>query len=333
MESRREEEMKDSIHRNTKTHVDKHPCEVSVIICTYNRSKLLRDALATFAEQKALDNIAYELIVVDNASTDDTGQITHSFLDKLPIRHIVEPELGLSNARNRAIKESNGELVAFVDDDVLFSKHWLIQLVEGAHRWPRAAVFGGKAVAKWEVPKPRWFLETGRFGMRGMISHFEPAQDEGPLKSSPYGCNMAIRSKIFAKYGNFDTDLGRKGADLLSGEEWDFFWRLLAGGEIVVYLPLALVYHRVAADRAEKVYYMRRMKAAGKTWAILHDKNTHRASQSMILRCPPNMWKRLILAVTGWVSALISFRWNTLFGCRLQIVKFWTYFSSRWNVS
>lgn len=310
-------------------HVDINRREVSVVICTYNRSKLLHDALASFAEQEDLDNIEYELIVVDNGSTDDTGKIIQGFLDKLPIRYIVESKLGLSNARNRGIEESQGELIAFVDDDVLFSKQWLSQLIEGAHRWPKAAAFGGKAVAKWEVPMPKWFLDKGLFNMRGMIAHFEPAQDEGPLESLPYGCNMAIRSKIFAKYGDFDADLGRKGKSLLSGEECLFFRRLLAGGATIVYLPFAMLYHRVAISRAKKAYYIKWAKAGGKTLAIQGDKG-YIGRWPMVLRCSLHNWKNIVLAINAWVWALITFQWNKLFAYRLCVISFWSYFCSRW---
>lgn len=303
---------------------------VSVIICTYNRSQLLYDALLSFSEQEGLCAIAYELLVVDNNSTDDTEAVVRGFTNKVLVRYIKEPELGLSNARNRGIREARGELTAFVDDDVLFGKEWLIHLVRGAERWPNAAVFGGKAVAKWEVNKPTWFLDDGRFHMRGMIAHFEPAQGEGILtKVLPYGCNMAVRSSIFHKYGGFDPHLGRVGGTLLSGEEWDFFWRLLNGGEIMVYLPSAMVFHRVTGTRGQKEYYSRWMKSSGETQAVLHGKSLHARQQPMFLNCTLSKWRDVSLAIGAWLCALVSLRWHRLFGPRLNMIGFVSYFFAR----
>lgn len=310
----------------TKKNVNRSSCEVSIVICTYNRFKLLQDALASFAEQDGIDAIAYEVIVVDNASSDGTNTIVDYFLDGLTIRYIAEPELGLSNARNRGIKESKGEFIAFVDDDVLFSKQWLLQLVAGIHKWPKAAVFGGKAVAKWEVPKPKWFLESGSYDMRGMIAHFEPAQDEGLLGSKllPYGCNMIIRSDMFAKYGNFHPELGRKGKSLIGSEEVCFFIRLRAGGEMIVYLPAALVYHRIVGNRSEKAYFIRWMRDAGKKAEIINNSNSYLGWGLMIYG-----GKRFIIEFVSWVLALISLRWHDLFGCRLYMIRSWSLIASQ----
>jgi len=292
---------------------------------------MLRDALTSFAKQENLDKVNYEVLVVDNGSVDNTKEIVNSFRGQLKIRYVLETTLGQSNARNRGIQEAEGELLAFTDDDVLFSPTWLTELSEGAKRWPDASAFGGCVEAKWEVPKPRWFLDKGRFSMNWIIVHFDPALSEGLLKSSFVGCNMAIRSSVFKKYGGFLPRLGLKGDNMIRGEEYEFFNRITAKGEKAIYLPKALLYHRVPETRAVKSYYVRWMKGDGQALAQRMMSGEHLSRFPYFLRCPLGMWKQLVLATGAWLSALLSFRWHRLFAYRLPIIRFWNLFRERWR--
>ena len=186
---------------------------------------------------QGLDDVAHELIVIDNKSDDNTRMMVEAFSHIRTLRYVFEEELGVSQARNRGIRESSGEIIAYVDDDVLFTEHWLIELKKGINRWPDAAVYGGKAVAKWETQKPPWFVDDGFFQMRSMIAHFEPDIPEGYMNRFPYGCNMAFTRHIIEKM-EFSNELGRRGKGLLADEEWDLFIQIKKMGGHFVYLAV-----------------------------------------------------------------------------------------------
>lgn len=241
---------------------------VSIIICTHNRSDMLQDALISYTRMHGLKKVPHELIVVDNNSTDDTKRVLQGFSGKIPVlRYVFEKNMGVSHARNTGIRECMGEIIAFVDDDVLFSYEWLVSLQNGIETWGDAEVYGGKSVAKWEVTKPSWFVDEGYFSMRGMIAHFEPDIPEGYTGEFPYGCNMAFRRESLESVGVFDSELGRKGNRLLAGEEYDLLQKITSSGGRIVYLPKAMVHHRVTGKRGEKNYYMEWKKSAAESRA------------------------------------------------------------------
>src|SRR5262249_47996355 len=113
---------------------------VTVAICTWNRCHLLAQTLTAMIKLRVPAGIAWDVIVVDNNSTDDTKAVTASFGDRLPLRYVLEPELGLCHARNRALTESSAEYIIFTDDDVLVSDDWLEGFCRAAMMFTDAAV-------------------------------------------------------------------------------------------------------------------------------------------------------------------------------------------------
>src|SRR5262249_32698178 len=131
--------------------------DVTVAICTWNRAHLLDRGLSRFCELRVPDGLTWELLVVDNNCTDDTAAVVDKDADRLPVRRIVEPKQGLSNARNCAIRHATGALLIFTDDDVLVDELWLDAYVTAAARWPNAAYFGGVIIPKYEDEPPAWY--------------------------------------------------------------------------------------------------------------------------------------------------------------------------------
>ncbi|MDI6828832.1 MAG: glycosyltransferase family 2 protein [Armatimonadota bacterium] len=295
---------------------------ISVVICTYNRSSMLRDALVSFFEQENLTNIPYELLLVDNGSTDNTLEVAESFASRPEVRYVYEERQGLSNARNRAISEARGDIIAYVDDDVIFSPQWLKEIWEGASRWRNASIFGGKAVAKWDFPKPKWFVDHGPYTMRGMISHFEPDLPEGPMSLCPFGCNMAFRTAVLRGSVGFPTEMGRNGDLIICGEETVLIQKLQKEGHVVVYLPKALLYHRVHGNRASKNYYVNWAKAYRASIRLWNPQEYSNHSEPFWRLLRRNCWvgKSLIERFMEWLWLGMTFRWSSMFSRWLAIV-------------
>src|SRR5574341_2283004 len=128
---------------------------ISVIVCTYNRSRILKRMLKSFFLQDCRDAINYELIVVDNNSTDDTRTVVSEFMHSPTVRYVFEGKQGLSVARNRGVAESNGEFVSFLDDDVIVDKTWLKKLQICCDE-TKADVVGGRIYLILNGEPPIW---------------------------------------------------------------------------------------------------------------------------------------------------------------------------------
>jgi glucosyl-dolichyl phosphate glucuronosyltransferase len=231
--------------------------KISVILCTYNRCQILVKALNGVANQTLPESEEWEVLVVDNNSSDQTPDVVKGFCQQYPgrFRYLFEAQQGLSHARNAGIREARGDVLVFVDDDVTVTPTWLQHLVAPL-RDGKYAGAGGRILPEWACPPPRWLAIEARYAL-APFAVFDLGLEAGPLFEPPLGANMAFQKKMFARYGSFRTDLGRSGAGMLSNEDTEFGRRLLRAGELLHYEPSAVVYHPVSADRVQKNYLLR----------------------------------------------------------------------------
>ena len=241
----------------------------TVAICTANRSARLAETLATVMPLAAA--AAAELLVVDNGSTDDTPAVLERSAGEAAIsgvrfRRVAEPRIGLSAARNRAVRESSGDLLLFLDDDALPGPGW-IESYLGLFRDESVDAAGGPIAPIWSAALPGWLEE--RF--RPYLSAWDRGPEPHELRYNEYprGANLAIRRSSFGRFGDFLEQLGRKGASLRSCEEIEFCLRLERAGRRIVYLPAAGVRHHVAVERLTLDWMARRFAAQGFSEAIL----------------------------------------------------------------
>lgn len=237
---------------------------VTVVICTWNRSMLLRRTLEEFERLDLPPDLRWELLVIDNGCTDDTPQVIESFADALPVRRVVEPNQGLSHARNRALTEATGDLLMWTDDDVLVGRNWITAYLDAASHFPEAPFFGGTVDPWFETAPPQWIEEhlgefAGAFAIRQLdegVRLLEPPE-------LPFGANMVMRREAVADL-RFDPDLGRSGEKLLSGEETDFLRRLRDDtGHPGVWVGDAGVRHFIPSERLDRGYLRRYFEGLG----------------------------------------------------------------------
>jgi glycosyltransferase involved in cell wall biosynthesis len=238
----------------------KNNMKVTAILCTYNRCQKLAKAMESLAASVFPDSDEWEVLVVDNNSRDETRAVVDGFVHRYPghFRYIFEAKQGKSHALNTGIRESRGEILAFVDDDVTVEPDWLYNLTK-VLRDDAWAGTGGRILPDRDVTLPPWLAFDGQWGMGAMIvAHFDFGNKPCQLKEPPYGTNMAFRKEIFTKYGLFRTDLGPRPGSEIRNEDTEFGRRLLAAGERLLYLPSAVVYHEVPEHRATKKFLLRR---------------------------------------------------------------------------
>jgi glycosyltransferase involved in cell wall biosynthesis len=229
----------------------------SVILCTYNRSESLRKALGSLAVSGLPDSAEWEVLVIDNNSTDQTKEVADDFVRRYPgrFRYLFEPKPGKSYALNSGIRNARGEVLAFTDDDVTVDSAWLqnLTLPLCSGEWAGA---GGRILPDWTCDPPSWFPENERYGMAPLVM-FDFGLNPFPLTEAPFGANMAFHRRMFEKYGFFRTDLGPGlNRRVRNNEDSEFCRRLLGAGERLRYEPSALVHHYVPQERLQKEYFL-----------------------------------------------------------------------------
>jgi len=203
------------------------------------------------------DRIDHELLLLDNNSTDKTREIGLGFAARFPwIRYINEPVQGHPHTKNRGIRESRGEIVAFLDDDVYLSPCWLTALASSFERHPDVACIGGRVVPHFETDRPKW-LEDDMLIIYGITEFGESERVIRPPEV-PIGCNMAFRREVFEQIGDFPTSLGRKPGNLLSNDENYFLLCAAKAGLKIFYSPEAQVSHRIPLLRTTREWILRR---------------------------------------------------------------------------
>ncbi|TWT90241.1 putative glycosyltransferase EpsH [Pseudobythopirellula maris] len=225
--------------------------DVSVVVATFNRAAMLRETLRSLVELETDGAFAYEVLVVDNASSDNTPQAITEFaaVDRrgsaVRVRGVREPSPGVSHARNRGVGEAAGDWVAFHDDDQVADPRWLAELVALAKR--RSALVVGGAV---KLKLPAGAKEPSARYLRQMLGEKVgmPAEQPFNRRQIPGAGSLMIDRGVFDHVGLFDTDLE------IGGEDADLYRRIRAAGYEAWYTPKAIVHHLIPAKRLDSDY-------------------------------------------------------------------------------
>jgi glucosyl-dolichyl phosphate glucuronosyltransferase len=293
---------------------------ISVIICTYNRCAALEQT----------QDLVWELLVVDNNSSDQTAETVRSFItnrNSLPLEYVFEPIPGLSSARNCGIRASRGTIVAFIDDDVLVSREWLSEVRNAFQQYDPLCV-SGRVLLRENQPRPGWWHRTydlamGKFD-RGTA---EIVYEHSDKRLAGIGANMMFKRISFDRYGLFRVDMGRKPNQLTTGEETEMLERLRRQKERIVYYPKALVYHCPSAERFSK-RYLRRHFYCGGQWAFLDELETLNPAAPRLLGVPRWRYRLLVTHLSKAVWLGLQAQPAASFFEQLQVIFFGGYLSA-----
>lgn len=230
--------------------------KITVILCTYNRAQSLALALESVAGSVLPGSISWEVLVVDNNSSDNTREVVEEFTRRYPgrFRYLFEPRAGKSHALNSGIRESSGEVLAFMDDDVTVDGKWLENLTARVltREW---AGSGGKILPQGSFTPPPWLTLDDRYAL-APLAIFDLGTEAGEMNEPPFGTNMAFCREVFEKVGEFRTDLGPCPGSETRSEDTEFGYRVMAVGLRIWYEPSAIVYHSLPAHRLQKQYFL-----------------------------------------------------------------------------
>lgn len=252
--------------------------KVSAVICSYNRARFVVDAVDSIFKQD-FDKSRYEVIVVDNNSTDNVLELLADYKAQHPdynFSYYVEHNQGVAYARSRGAHEAKGEIIMYLDDDSKAQPGWMKYTVDFFDQHPDVWSIGGKITPYFLTGIPNWYSKY----FFGLVGNFNLGNADKRLTGARYPCgaNMAFRKKVFEDIGYFNTDLGRKGKGLLATEEKDIYQRILNYGKKVYYLPEVEVLHAVESNKFDKNYVHRhsmgigggeRLRLKGQTGALI----------------------------------------------------------------
>ena len=241
--------------------------DYTVAICTWNRAERLVQTLTCLLDLKIPEGVSWQLLVVDNNSTDHTQDVLRRFEDLLPLSHCFELRQGKSHALNRAVRHATGRWILWTDDDVLVPSDWLATYHTAIATWLECGFFGGPTVARLNVAMPAWLQDDWSF-LRYVYGdrHLDDSVFDIDDESLPWGANFAIRTSLQRLY-SFDPRLGRTGKRRLSGEESELCRALLRGGINGKWLPNACVQHCLPDSSLTRGYVYRYYIGQGETRA------------------------------------------------------------------
>jgi GT2 family glycosyltransferase len=276
---------------------------VTIAICTWNRCELLRQTLEQMTHLLIPSDLEYEILVVDNNSTDATEQVSIAFATRLPIRRVFESRPGKSFACNRAMREARGDYILWTDDDVLVEETWLAAFVAGARQFPEAAAFGG-TIVPWFTAEPDPDLAAAFPFLRRGFCGLERTMPAGILPDGEYvwGANMALRRRA-AEGMTFDVSIGIAPDFLGGGEELVFIRQLRRRGGIVIWLPTMRVKHYVMPSRTTLEYLKSFTLAKGREEVLTQPPSD--AEAPMMMGVPLWLWReRLTTTLRYWLSKI-----------------------------
>jgi glycosyltransferase involved in cell wall biosynthesis len=278
--------------------------DLSVLICTYNRADDLAALLETVCSQQMDQSSTFEIVVVDNNSTDRTSDLVHGLIrsGEVRLRYVFEPVQGKGYALTSGLGAASGDIIAIIDDDQLVPPGYLASLVDAFRANLDFAFIGGKVLPLWEQAPPSW-LTPADWSPLGMADHGGEAftvDQHRPV------CLLtcAFRRTALEAVGGFRNDLGVTGAKGIGGvEDAEIQERLWQSGFRGLYLPHLVLSHRAPARRMTRAYFRRWHTGHGRFRARL-TRNSGEKNGRRFLGIPAYMFRQAIRDGIEWVSCL-----------------------------
>lgn len=247
--------------------------KITVAVCTRNHAAELGRLLPSLSKMQKPAGLDWELLVIDNGSTDGTQQVLAEFAEDLPLRVVVEAKAGLSQARNAAVAAARGDYIVWTDDDTTVDEQWLLAYLRAILEHPQVAIFGGAIEPVLVEPTPHWFTQA-RMQLAAVLVACNPSDYPADISKDdrqlPMGANFAVRTNELRRF-SFDVNLGKAPGRERGGEETKVLAAILTEGAKGRWVPDARVSHWIPASRQTLPYVSKFYQAAGDLIAYQSD--------------------------------------------------------------
>jgi glucosyl-dolichyl phosphate glucuronosyltransferase len=307
------------------------PCAVSVIISTYNRCSLLAGALDAARAQTG--GVPYEVIIVDNNSTDGTREFVSSRLSSFPhLRYIFEKNQGLPHARNAGVLAARAPILAFTDDDVKVGPDWVLRIKQAFDANPDIDMLGGRVIPTWPSKVPDWVTRQQvapfALGERGDAPIRVSAANAAPCL---VGANFAFRRAVFDRIGLFDPAY-------VKSQDREIQMRLWRAGGVGLYEPALAIQVEIPAERLTKKYFRHWYSTYGAYHSRMRlldsiDRNGRLkdpgADAVRLFGVPAYLYREFVTSVARGLGALARFRTAAAFYWENRSRYLFTYIRER----
>lgn len=304
--------------------------EISVVIGTYNRGDVLRHAIESLMNQDSAGT-RYEVIVVDNNSTDNTRTVVENLRAKWPSHNLIycfEGTQGVSHARNRGIAIARGRLIAFTDDDIRPARNWIAAIHRSFEKFPEADCIGGKVLPQSSTRFPVWLTKINWTPLALLDLGDQPIDLH--VRSGPglVAANLAVRASVFSDVGLFHPQLQRVGSSIGSMEDHEFQLRLNAARKRLMYLPELVVHAHVLAERLTKDYHRRWYYGHGQFYAVMRDPDFE-SSKLKLFDVPAHLYRSTWSHILNWLKYGLTGKRDLKFHHELELHFFSGFFRKR----
>lgn len=303
--------------------------DVSVVISTYNRAEVLPRAIQSLLEQ-ALDPTRFEIVIVDNNSTDDTRQTVEAFFGKAPnLRYVFEPRQGVSYGRNAGILAARAPNIAFTDDDVRVSPSWLSTIVLALAEHPEVACVGGRVLPNWTGPWPDW-LTRDHWGPLALLDYGDaPIYVTARRRLCLITANVAYRRDVFDQIGMFSPHVQTLGRAVAT-EDHEILLRLWRAGGQGLYWPALTATADIVPERMRREYHRRWHYRHGRFLAIMHDEDLEQTRVGRFLGVPGHIYRQGASALLGWARQTLGGDLGKAFAHEVGFLSTLGFIHARW---
>ncbi|HMF93292.1 MAG TPA: glycosyltransferase family 2 protein [Vicinamibacterales bacterium] len=305
--------------------------QLSVVMSTYNRGELLADAVRSILAQQHADTPEFELIVVDNNSTDGTREVIERFeaLDAR-VRYVFEPQQGSSYGRNAGIRAARAPLIAFTDDDVRAQPDWLASIVRAFDEHPDADVVGGRVLPIWPATPPQW-LTRNHWTPLALVDYGDlPVAVNANHPICLVTANCSFRRRIFDAVGLFAPEFGLgKDGILGSVEDQELQLRVMRARRRVLYDPRIIVHAEIQPNRLQRDYHRRWHSGHGHFHALLRSEDMEQTRVGTLFGVPAHLYRQAVGDLIGWARAVVTRAPERAFQHELRLRFFSSFFKTR----
>ena len=303
---------------------------VSVVIATRNRADLLAQTLDALAGQR-WPRDRFEVVVADNASVDHTARVVAeraAAAGAPAIRYLHVAQPGKSVAVNAALAAAAGEIFALTDDDVVPEPDWIAS-VAATFANPGVDFLAGRIFPSWGGAPPRW-LSPALYGVLAVPDNGDRPLplERGTTAVIPIGANMAVRRRLVERIGGLRGDFGKLEGTLRTGEDHEWYLRMLGAGLKGMYDPRARVRHLVPAERLERAYFRRWLYQNGRDVARLD--REYSGSVRRLFGVPRYLWRQAAIDAGSACKALLVMNSAGMFAAVVRLIWFCGYLREAW---